>query len=87
MKTKFQIIKEKRADYTRKRRKKYILAKNIRKNKPYKPKKKTEKPTQDIISKSSIINPEAKKISWWRRLINFLLISIKKWHTREHIEK
>ena len=72
MKTKLQIIQEKRGEYTRKRRKKYLRLKNIKKYK----RKKIVKLTSDnkplysgIAHQPSIIHPGGKKLSWWRRLL------------------
>lgn len=86
MKTKLQIIQEKRAEYTRKRRKKYLRAKHLRDNMPksgriiidgneFKRNKKGQRELDKYFASKK--KPEAtkaitEKLSWWRRLINFI---------------
>lgn len=73
MKTKLQIIQEKRGEYTRKRRKKYLRAKHIRDNMPKKKKVRTF-PLEKAPSVSLDFSkpPAEKKLSWWKRLWNYL---------------
>jgi len=74
MKTKKQIIQEKRGEYTRERRKKYLRLKHVEQNKP---KKRVVKPTPDsaplhsgIAHQASMIHPGGK--TRWQRLWAFI---------------
>lgn len=68
-KTKIQIIQEKRGEQTRKRRKKYL---NEKHNKPKKKKQRTfplKHPPKSIFNP---VLPASKKLSWWKRLWNWI---------------
>ena len=80
MKTKRQIIQEKRREYERKRRKKYLRMKRVLKGKLKK--KEVEKPKPAYVRNpkeipASVFAPQKKK-SWFRKLLDWLHL----WYNR-----